>query len=208
MRSYFFGGDFIKVKKFIVVALAVLCVVVSSCVSAFAATTYNRDKIIQSIKNSDKVKELTAGKYYFATVLQGTYTFVNVCVSKNQYLVSDNSIALPASDYELYRFTVSDDSEIFFREKVACYSDYYCQLKNSNDISDGCLLVSNYDLKTAKGEVFFDNPSLLKQLLKPVRKQVGEKVVADLGTLTVCGIGCLALLVGCSLVPKVLYRFL
>lgn len=198
---------FIKFKKYIVVALAVLCVVVSSFVSVFAATTYNRDKIIQSIKNNDKVKEVTAGKYYFATVLQGTYTFVDVYVSSNKYLVSDNSICLPNNDCKLYRFTVTDDSGISFREKVACYSDYYCQLKNSNDISDGCLLVSNFDLKTTKCEVFFDNPSLLKQLLKPVRKQVGEKVVADLGTLTVCGISLIALLVVCSLVPKVLHKF-
>lgn len=197
-----------KFVKILVVALALMSVFVSSCVSAFAATTYNRDKIIQSIKNSDKVKEVTANKYYFATILQGTYTFVDVYVSKNQYLVSDNSIALPQSDCELYRFTVSDDSQIFFREKVACYSDYYCQLKNSNDISDGCLLVSNYDLKTTKGEVFFDNPTLLKRLLNPVQEQVGEKVTGDLGTLTVCGVACLALLIGLSLLPKVLYKFL
>lgn len=197
-----------KFVKILVVSLALMSVFVSSCVSAFAATTYNRDKIIQSIKNSDKVKEVTANKYYFATVLQGTYTFVDFCVSKNQYLVSNNSIVIPASDYELYRFEVSDDSEIIFREKVACYSDYFSQLKNSNDISNGCLLVSNYDLKTTKGDVFFDNPTLLKQLLNLVPQGVGNKITADLGTLTICGIGCLALLIGLSLFPKVLYKFL
>lgn len=197
-----------KFKKIYLVTFLVVFVLLSSCVSAFAVTNYNRDKIIQSIKNSDKVKELTAGKYYFATVLQGTYTFVDVCVSKNQYLVSDNSIVIPASDYELYRFSVSDDSEIFFSEKVSCYSNYFCQLNNSNDMSSGCLLVSNYDLKTVKGEVFFDNPTLLKQLLNLVPQGVGNKITADLGTLTVCGIGCLALLIGLSLLPKVFYKFL
>lgn len=208
--GYFFKVViFIKFKKFIVVALAVLCVVVASCVSAFAVSdSYDRNKVIDSLKSNDKVKEFTQGKNYFAVVNEGSSrTFVDVYVSKNQYLVSVNSINIPNDDCDLYRFSILSDSSVRFDERVGTFSDYYCQLNNSNDMSSGCLLVSNYDLKTTKGEVFFDNPSLLKQLLKPVRKQVGEKVVADLGTLTVCGIGCLALLVGCSLVPKVLHKF-
>lgn len=199
---------FIKFKKFIVVALAVLCVVVSSCVSAFAATTYNRDKIIQSIKNSDKVKEVTAGKYYFATVLQGTYTFVDIYVTSSRYLVADNSICIPNSDCALYRFTVSDDSEIFFREKVNSFSDYFVTVSNSNDLSDGALLYSNYDLKTTEGAVFFDNPTLLKQLLRLIPSLVGEKVVGDMAILTVCGIGCLALLISLPVLLKTLHKFL
>lgn len=197
-----------KFKKIFLVTFLVVFVLLSSCVSAFAVTNYNRDKIIQSIKNSDKVKEVTANKYYFATVLIGTYTFVDVYVSKNQYLVSNNSIFIPNSDAQLYRFSVLDDSSIEFQQRVSTFSDYSVTVTNSNDMSDGCLLVSNYDLKTVKGEVFFDNPTLLKQLLNLVPQGVGNKITGDLVILTTCGIGCLALLIGLSLLPKVLYKFL
>lgn len=199
-----------KFVKILFVALAVMSVFIASCVSAFAVSdSYDRNKVIDSIKSNDKVKEFTQGKNYFAVVNEGSSrTFVDVYVSKNQYLVSGDSINIPNDDCDLYRFSILSDSSVSFDERVGTFSDYYCSLNNSNDMSSGCLLVSNYDLKTTKGEVFFDNPSLLKQLLKPVQAQLGEKVVADLGTLTVCGIGCLALLIGLSLLPKVLYKFL
>lgn len=200
---------FIKFKKYIVVALAVLCLVVVSIVPAFAAS-YNRNKVIESIQNNDKVKEVTEGKNYFAVVLHGARTFVNVYVTGGQYLVSsNNSIDIPNSDCHLYRFYVLDDSTIEFSELVRTFSDYSVTVTNSNDMSDSALLVSSYDLKTTEGTVFFQKPQeLLERLLSLVPAGLGERVAADSLTLTICGISLIALLIGCALVPKVLYRFL
>lgn len=199
-----------KFKKCIVVTLALISVLVASCLSAFAASdTFDRNKVIESIKSNDKVKDVTNGKNYFVVVLQGSSDFfVDLYVTGSQYLVFNNSIDIPNSDCQLYRFYLNDDSTIEFSEKVVTFSDFSVTVTNSNDFSDGSLLLSSYDIKNTDGTIFFDNPTLLKRLLNPVQEQVGEKVVADLGTLTVCGIGCLALLIGLSLFPKVLYKFL
>lgn len=66
---------------------------------------------------------------------------------------------------------------------------------------------SNYDIYF-NGELFFRPPTLLNRLLNLVPQGVGEKITGDLGILTTCGIGFLALLIGLSLFPKVLYKFL
>lgn len=87
----------------------------------------------------------------------------------------------------------------------------------SAEVNDGTLcswspgqaqiVSANYDVKfQGTDKVFFQQPTLLQQLLSLV-PGAGEKITGDLGILTTCGISLLALLVGCSLVPKVLHKF-
>lgn len=188
---------FIKFKKYIVVALAVLCVVVSSCVSAFAADdnlTYDQ------VVSKWGIKYDTSKYPYYVLIRNTDKISYKLIISQRQNTVYvTNGFAFAGSGIT-YSCSVFNDS-------------YICNtLNNSASTSLGRLseltfLSSNYDVKyEGKDDVFFQQPTLLSQLLSLV-PGVGEKVVADLGTLTVCGIGCLALLVGCSLVPKVLHKF-
>lgn len=196
--GYFFKVViFIKFKKYIVVALAVLCVVVASIVPAFAADdnlTYDQVVSKWGIKYDTT-------KYPYYVLIRGTDKIsYKLIISQRQNAVYvTNGFAFAGSGIT-YSCFVSDGS-------------YICNtLNNSASTSLGRLseltfLSSNYDVKyEGKDDVFFQQPTLLSQLLSLV-PGVGAKVVADLGTLTVCGIGCLALLVGCSLVPKVLHKF-
>lgn len=187
------------VKKFIVVALAVLCVVVSSCVSAFAADdslTYDQVVSKWGIKYD-------TSKYPYYVLIRGTdkisYKLI-ISQSQNAVYVT-NGFAFAGSGIT-YSCFVSNDS-------------YICDpLNNSRSTSLGRLseltfLSSNYDVKyDRKDDVFFQQPTLLSKLLSLTPGLVGEKVVGDMAILTVCGVACLALLIGCALVPKVLYRFL
>ena len=184
-------------KKFIVVALAVLCVVVSSCVSAFAADdnlTYDQ------VVSKWGIKYDTSKYPYYVLIRNTDKISYKLIISQRQNTVYvTNGFAFAGSGIT-YSCFVFNDSYIFNT------------LNNSASTSLGRLseltfLSSNYDVKyEGKDDVFFQQPTLLSQLLSLV-PGVGEKVVADLGTLTICGISLIALLVGCSLVPKVLHKF-
>ena len=203
---------FIKFKKYIVVALAVLCVVISSCISVFAtgsntgsSVSFDKNKLIDALKNNDNFKEVTEGNNYFVTGYWSSSSScfsVDVYVTGSQYLVSGDTIFIPNYDCSDYEFHSDNGSTFVFDGRLKYLGDYSIPLSKDN------LLLTSYDLKTSDGKLFFQRPiPLLNRLLSQVPQGVGTKVVADLGTLTVCGIGCLALLVGCSLVPKVLHKF-
>lgn len=223
MRSYFFGGDFINVKKFIVVALAVLSVVVASIVPAFAlADDFKNqdclqiDKVLSFLKNETTIYD----KY----VKQSDYQYFTAFKSNDKYVFSVFFMRGNGSEWSEHSSRVSTYISSYF---VAYYSYYYDSNNHTYKFYDKFLntdsayenmgyisvdpsnvLYSTVDLKTPDITFFQNPPGLLQRLLNPVQSLMGEKVVSDLGTLMVCGIGCLALLVGCSLVPKVLYRFL
>ena len=196
-----------KFKKFIVVALAVLIVVVSSCVSVFAtgsSVSFDKNKLIDSLKNNGNFKEVTEGRNYFVTGYWDSSSSrfsVDVYVTGEQYLVSGDTIFIPNFDCSDYEFHSDNGSTFVFDGILKYLGDYSFTLSKDN------LLDSSYDLKTTDGKLFFQQPTLLNQLLSLV-PGVGEKITADLGTLMVCGIGCLALLICLSLLPKVLYKFL
>lgn len=189
---------FIKLKKYIVVALAILCVVVSSCVSAFAADdnlTYDQ------VVSKWGIKYDTSKYPYYVLIRKSNKVDYYLVISQNKNAVDVKNGFAFADSGIIYNCFVSGDS-------------YKCNTLSASSgsslgrLSELTFLSSNYDVKyEGQDKVFFQQPTLLSQLLSLV-PGAGEKVVADLGTLTVCGIGCLALLVGCSLVPKVLYRFL
>lgn len=189
---------FIKFKKFIVVALAVLCVVVASCVSAFAADdnlTYDQVVSKWGIKY-----DTSKYPYYVLIRISNKVDYILV-ISQNKNAVDvKNGLAFADSGIT-YRCFVSNDS-------------YICNTHNNSSDSSLCnlseltFLSSNYDVKyEGQDKVFFQQPTLLSQLLSLV-PGAGEKITGDLGILTTCGIGCLALLIGLSLLPKVLYKFL
>ena len=186
MRSYFFGGDFIKVKKFIVVALSVLIVIVVSILPCSAVSVPNY--------------EITDDNFNYYIIFKTEDGFESVFLSTDELVVSVDS--------KIYRLKSTNGSA-----KLINISNNTAALFSTPGIlgsfSPKDMIATNYDVKYENSdEVFFQQSPLLCRLLNPVQEQVGERVAADSLTLTICGISLLALLVGCSLVPKVLYRFL
>lgn len=188
---------FIKFKKYIVVALAVISVLVASIVPAFAADdnlTYDQ------VVSKWGIKYDTSKYPYYVLIRISNKVDYKLVISQNKNAVDvKNGLAFADSGIT-YRCFVSNDS-------------YICNTHNNSTnsslgyLSELTFLSSNYDVKyEGQDKVFFQQPTLLSQLLSLV-PGVGEKVVADLGTLTICGISLIALLVGCSLVPKVLHKF-
>lgn len=166
-----------KIKKIAFVALAVMCVFIASCVSAFAAVSDHLD--------SDY-------KYF-------------VVFDDNRYVVSFEPLYCEQrgdyyyfSSLSAYNFYSSDDT-LFNSSDSAC--KYIISVSRSSSIKS-----SNYDIY-CDNSLFFQETPLLIRLLN-LLPQLTQTITGDMGTLTVCGVACLALLIGLSLLPKVLYKFL
>lgn len=194
------GGENVKnkIKKIAFVSLAVISVLVASIFPSFAADdnlTYDQ------VVSKWGIKYDTSKYPYYVLIRDTDKISYKLIISQRQNAVYvTNGLAFAGSGIT-YSCFVSNDS-------------YICNtLNNSTSTSLGLLseltfLSSNYDVKyDRKDDVFFQQPTLLQQLLSLV-PGAGEKITADLGTLTIFGIGCLALLIGLSLFPKVLYKFL
>lgn len=196
--GYFFKVViFIKFKKYIVVALAVISVLVASIVPAFAADdnlTYDQ------VVSKWGIKYDTSKYPYYVLIRKSNKVDYKLVISQNKNAVDVKNGFAFADSGITYRCFVSNDSYI-------CNTSNNSSNSSLGDLSELTFLSSNYDVKyEGQDKVFFQQPTLLSQLLSLV-PGVGEKVVADLGTLMVCGISLIALLVGCSLVPKVLHKF-
>lgn len=196
--GYFFKVViFIKFKKYIVVALAVISVLVASIVPAFAADdnlTYDQ------VVSKWGIKYDTSKYPYYVLIRKSNKVDYKLVISQNKNAVDVKNGFAFADSGITYRCFVSNDSYI-------CNTTNNSSNSSLGDLSELTFLSSNYDVKyEGQDKVFFQQPTLLSQLLSLV-PGVGEKVVADLGTLMVCGISLIALLVGCSLVPKVLHKF-
>lgn len=196
--GYFFKVvTFIKFKKYIVVALAVISVLVASIVPAFAADdnlTYDQ------VVSKWGIKYDTSKYPYYVLIRKSNKVDYKLVISQNKNAVDVKNGFAFADSGITYRCFVSNDSYI-------CNTNNNSSNSSLGDLSELTFLSSNYDVKyEGQDKVFFQQPTLLSQLLSLV-PGVGEKVVADLGTLMVCGISLIALLVGCSLVPKVLHKF-
>lgn len=194
------GGENLKnkIKKIAFVSLAVISVLVDSIVPAFAADdnlTYDQ------VVSKWGINYDTSNYPYYVLIRDTDKISYKLIISQRQNAVYvTNGFAFAGSGIT-YSCFVSNDS-------------YICNTHNNSSstslgrLSELTFLSSNYDVKyDRKDDVFFQQPTLLSQLLSLV-PGVGEKITADLGTLTVCGIGCLALLIGLSLLPTVLYKFL
>lgn len=194
------GGENVKnkIKKIAFVALAVISVLVASIVPAFAADdnlTYDQVVSKWGIKYD-------SSKYPYYVLIRNTDKIsYKLIISQRQNAVYvTNGLAFAGSGIT-YSCFVSNGS-------------YICNTLNNSastslgDLSELTFLSSNYDVKyEGQDKVFFQQPTLLQQLLSLV-PGAGEKITGDLVILTTCGIGCLALLIGLSLLPKVLYKFL
>lgn len=190
---------FIKFKKFIVVALAVLCVVVSSCVSAFAADdnlTYDQ------VVSKWGIKYDTSKYPYYVLIRESNKVDYRLVISQRQNAVYvTNGFAFAGSGIT-YSCFVSDDSYI-------CNTFNNSASTSLGRLSELTFLSSNYDVKyDRKDDVFFQQPTLLSKLLSLTPSQVGEKVVGDMAILTVCGVACLALLISLPVLLKTLHKFL
>lgn len=194
------GGENVKnkIKKIAVVALALISVLVASIVPAFAADdnlTYDQ------VVSKWGIKYDTSKYPYYVLIRNTDKISYKLIISQRQNAVYvTNGFAFAGSGIT-YSCFVSNGS-------------YICKTHNNSastslgDLSELTFLSSNYDVKyEGKDDVFFQQPTLLQQLLSLV-PGAGEKITGDLGILTTCGIGCLALLIGLSLLPKVLYKFL
>ncbi len=200
-----------KFVKIFVVALAVMIVFIASCVSAFALSDeyaskdfYKSDYIQTFLKSDTHFNEQISKYKYF--VVKANYVSARDSYSISVFFTDDNVLYYRSGGIEGH---CSYLLSYVFSETDNCY--YFSDSSEMNfmnmDSTDD-LLLSNVDF-IYDNKVFFQRPlTLLERLLNPVQSQMGEKITADLGTLTVCGIGCLALLIGLSLFPKVLYKFL
>lgn len=208
---------FIKFKKFIVVALAVLCVVVSSCVSAFAlddkyssVDVFQADYVKSFLESDSIFKEYSSkNSYYFVSCSTGgSNDFPRYFLAVHFF--DDNKFSKDGSGRYFYTrncmISYEYSSSLNTYEKSSIYPDSLSTyISTTNDI-----VYSTVDLVNSKdNSVFFQKPlTLLERLLNPVQSLVGEKVVGDMGTLTVCGIGCLALLISLPVLLKTLHKFL
>lgn len=194
------GGENVKnkIKKIAVVALALISVLVASIVPAFAADdnlTYDQ------VVSKWGIKYDTSKYPYYVLIRKSNKVDYDLVISQRQNAVYvTNGFAFAGSGIT-YNCFVSGDSYI-------CNTHNNSASTSLGDLSELTFLSSNYDVKyDRKDDVFFQQPTLLSQLLSLV-PGAGEKITGDLVILTTCGIGCLALLIGLSLLPKVLYKFL
>ena len=177
---------FIKFKKYIVVALAVICVLVVSILPCSAVSVPAYD--------------ISDDNYNYYIILKDDDGFESVFLSFDKLVVSQESnhycLYNKNGNVKLIRIT-NNTSCLFTTPGLLCY------------ISVDEIVSSNYDIKYADSdEVFFLHSPLLERLLNPVQQRVGEKVVRDMAILTVCGIGCLALLISLPVLLKTLHKFL
>ena len=175
-----------KIKKIAVVALALISVLIVSILPCSAVTVPNYN--------------ISDDEYNYYIIFKTEDGFESVFLSTDELVVSFDSkiYCLKSTNGSAKLINISNNTAALFSTPgILC------------SFSPKDMFATNYDVKYENSdEVFFQQTTLLCKLLNPVQEQVGEKITADLGTLTVCGIGCLALLIGLSLLPKVLYKFL
>lgn len=203
-----------KFKKYFIVFLSVIIIVVTSVVSVSAATTTSSAKTLtfEEVKTKFNIKydETKYPYYYFAKETDNSRYIVFVSSSSNCWTVY-KSLSLRYNS-----LNNNNNSGIYFLCYVSSGSQSSFVPSNGDIVlsfGDGgfskfVMLSSNSDLLFDDGTVFFQRPTPLLDRLLSLVPGVGEKITGDLGILTTCGIGCLALLIGLSLLPKVLYKFL
>lgn len=196
--------------------LAVVSFVLLSCVSAFAlddkyssVDVFQADYVKSFLESDSTFKEYSSkSSYYFVSCsIGGSDDFPRYFLAVHFF--DDNKFSKDGSG--IYFFTrncmisYEYSSSVNTYVKMSIYPDSTSSyISSTNDI-----VYSTVNLVNSKdNSVFFQRPlTLLEQLLNPVQEQVGERVQVDSLILTICGISLLALLVGCSLVPKVLHKF-
>lgn len=176
----------IKLKKFFVIALALMSVITLSILPALAVTVPDYD--------------INDDNYNYYIIFKYDNGVEAVILSTDKLFVTDES------DYIALRNKNGNVKTINFTTNI---STLMTSAGIVGSISSEAIYSSNYDIYYADtNEVFFQSAPLLNKLLEQVPQGVGEKITTDLATLTICGVGCLALLICLALLPKVLYKFL
>lgn len=191
----------IKLKKFFVIALALMSVIT---LSIFPVSAANDDLTVEEVISKYSINYDKA-VYPYVVLIRNTDSnsenyFLHISSApnsvyvKNGFLYCDNGI--------LYNCFLSNNSPYF--------NSFNCSSSTSiQNLSNSYILSSDYDIfYDLSNEVFFQKTTLLNHLLNLVPQGVGEKITTDLATLTICGVACLALLIGLALLPKVFYKFL
>lgn len=207
-----------KIKKIAVVALAVMSIFIASCVSAFALSdefssvdAFQADYVKSFLESDATFKECSKQCKDYFVICSGSATG-RKCITV--VFIDDNHFT-PNYSYSDVRYYFTQKSRIFYEYSVP-HNTYvkFNNVEGSNETfitgtASANISYSTVDLiDSSTNSVFFHRPlTLLEQLLNLV-PNLGEKITGDLGILTTCGIGCLALLIGLSLLPKVLYKFL
>lgn len=218
-KAKILGGENVKNKfvKILVVVLSVMILFIASCVSAFALDEkysevdfFKADFIKQCLSNDETFKEYSSqSKYYFVSCSIGGSDdfpryFITVC------FFDDNKFSKDGSGRYFYTRNCMISYEYFSSVNTYVTTDILPNSVSSYISSTNDIVYSTVDLVNSKdNSVFFQRPlTLLERLLNQVPTGVGEKIITDLATLTICGVACLALLIGLALLPKVLYKFL
>lgn len=188
----FLGGENVKNKfvKILVVALALMSVLVASILPCSAVTVPN-----YNISDDD---------YNYYTIIKFESGQENIYLSHDELVVFHEGDSYSLNTYEnsWAKPIINNTAAVDATGTLASFSSVKGKV-----IQYGQIIAANYDVKyQGSDKVFFHQPTLLSQLLSLV-PGAGEKITGDLGILTICGISLIALLVGCSLVPKVLHKF-
>lgn len=181
-----------KIKKFSVIFFCVLTVFTLSILPCSAVTVPN-----YNISDDD---------YNYYTIIKFESGQENIYLSHDELVVFHEGDSYSLNTYEnsWAKPIINNTAAVDATGTLATFSSVKGKV-----IQYGQIIAANYDVKyQGSDKVFFQQPTLLSNLLKQVPQGVGEKVAADSLILTICGIGCLALLIGLSLLPKVLYKFL
>lgn len=208
-----------KFVKILFVALALMSVFVSSCVSAFAlddkyssVDVFQADYVKSCLESDTTFKKYSVkSKYYIVSCSFGGSDnspryFLNVkFFDDNKFSKDTYGLCMVCNDILNYEYNKSLNSFVNTDVNEGSNRPLYHLSSSFSDV-----IYSTVDIiNSADGSVFFHRPlTLLERLLNLVQPNLGEKITGDLVILTTCGIGCLALLIGLSLLPKVLYKFL
>lgn len=188
-----------KIKKIAFVALVVISVLVASIVPAFAADdnlTY--DEVVSKWGIN---YDTSQSPYYVLIRKSNSNNYILVISSDKNAVDVKNGFAF--ADFGLTYYCDFYNNSYISNNSNNSIDTSLGRLSNLNFIS------SNYDVMyEGTNKIFFQQPTLLSQLLSLVPQVVGEKITTDLATLTICGVACLALLIGLALLPKALYKFL
>lgn len=174
-----------KIKKFSVIFFCILTVFILSILPCSAVSVPDYD--------------INDDNYNYYIILKYDNGGETLILSTNKLVVTNNS-----GNIVLFNKNGNVKIDYLTNHTATLYTSpgNICSIYLENIYS------TNYDIYYAdSNEVFFLSAPLLNKLLEQVPQGVGEKLTTDMATLTVFGIGLIALLVGLYLVPKVLHKF-
>lgn len=187
-------------KKFIITFLTIFTMIVTMCTSVLASEHAITPPVLSNSCDAYVVFYYYNGNdFYYQMVMYNSDDWTLTKVSNNTYEWTKN--------------------------RETAYVRYYSNIKSSNysaswgtmqqydnmsmsGYSYRCDVVdSNIDLYDSEGSLFFQGMTLEEVTNKNLQKNLVPKVVGTITTLTLCGVGCLALLMVSKVFGKVFATF-